>query len=145
MSGSEESVYRSAPSTPVKKQSEQNPGVTDQLSQEGAESTHTTGTRPGVTEDYREKALKLFENRDNEIESGAAAAWLGDSGTERECVRMAYMELFDWTNLDILAAMRGLCDRIALKGETQQVDRILDSFARRWCQCNANHGFRSTG
>ncbi len=58
---------------------------------------------------------------------------------------MAYMNLFDWTNVDILSALRGLCARIALKGETQQVDRMLDAFSKRWCDCNCNHGFKASG
>src|SRR5204863_3919991 len=27
--------------------------------------------------------------------------------------------------------------------ESQQVDRILDAFAKRWCECNPNHGFKA--
>ena len=144
-SGSELSIYRSAPSTPVVVPSD--PSHAEKpyspLSQVfDTSAREDTGT---PTEDERERALMIFENRDDEIEPGTAAAWLGDSGPDRERVRIAYMEVFDWTNLDILASMRGLCDRIALKGETQQVDRILDSFSKRWCECNANHGFKSTG
>jgi hypothetical protein len=144
-SASELSVYRSAPSTPVIVQSEtvytEKPH--SPLSQVFNVSAKEGTGSPSVEE--RERALTIFENRDDEVEPGTAAAWLGDSGPDRERVRTAYMEVFDWTNLDILAAMRGLCDRIALKGETQQVDRILDSFSKRWCQCNASHGFKSTG
>ena len=89
------------------------------------------------------RAQRIFDNTDSEIEAGNASAWLGESGTDRERTRKAYMALFDWTDLDILAAMRGLCDHIALKGESQQVDRVLVSFASRWCECNVNHGFKS--
>lgn len=53
------------------------------------------------------------------------------------------MELFDFHSMNILAAMRLLCERLLLKGETQQVDRIMVAFAKRWCECNSNHGFKS--
>ena len=144
-SGSELSVYRSAPSTPVivRGDSSNAEKPHSPLSHAFNDSSREDTDSPG--EEERERALMIFENRDDEIEPGTAAAWLGDSGPDRARVRIAYMEVFDWTNLDILASMRGLCDRIALKGETQQVDRILDSFSRRWCECNANHGFKSTG
>ena len=126
----EGSIYKSAPSTPIVSPMEKPISPLD------------SGC---PTEQERERALVIFENRDNEIGPGTAAAWLGESGSDRERIRKAYMEVFDWANLDILAAMRNLCDRIALKGETQQIDRILYSFSKRWCECNANHGFKSTG
>ena len=97
------------------------------------------------SEEDQEQALKIFENRDETLDPGEVSAWLGDAGDGRERVRMAYMNLFDWTSVDILSALRGLCARIALKGETQQVDRMLDAFSKRWCECNSNHGFRSSG
>lgn len=59
--------------------------------------------------------------------------------------RDAYMALFDWTSVNILAAMRMLCEKLYLKGETQQVDRIVAAIAKRWCICNPNHGFKSSG
>jgi hypothetical protein len=142
---SELSVYRSAPSTPVivQRDSSQPDKLHSPLSQ--VFSVSAKDHSGPLSEEERERALMIFENRHDEIEPGTAAAWLGDAGADRERIRTAYMEIFDWTNLDILAGMRGLCDRLALKGETQQVDRILDSFSKRWCECNPNHGFKSPG
>lgn len=91
----------------------------------------------------REQAQKIYDNQDGPESDDTAAAWLGNP--DREMVRKAYMDLFDWSNMNILAAMRSLCSRIVLKGETQQVDRILDSFSTRWCECNPRHGFKATG
>lgn len=88
-----------------------------------------------------EKATEIFNNRDEDHEN--VGAWLGEADPERELVRVAFVGLFDWSNQNILHALRGLCARIALKGETQQVDRIIDAFARRWCECNPKHGFKS--
>jgi Sec7 domain len=144
-SGSELSVYRSAPSTPVivQRDSSHADKLHSPLSQ--AFNVSAKDHSGSLSEEEKERALMIFENRHDEIEPGTAAAWLGDAGTDRERIRTAYMEVFDWTNLDILTGMRGLCDRLALKGETQQVDRILDSFSKRWCECNPNHGFKSPG
>ncbi|KAF3396584.1 hypothetical protein DPV78_007778 [Talaromyces pinophilus] len=88
----------------------------------------------------REKARQLFNDPDEVVEN-EPAAWLGD--VDRAMVRKAYMELFNWTNMDILAALRSLCTKMALKGETQQVDRVLDALSTRWCECNPNHGFKA--
>ncbi|PLB51729.1 hypothetical protein P170DRAFT_461882 [Aspergillus steynii IBT 23096] len=89
----------------------------------------------------REQAQKLYDNQDQVAGREPPAAWLGDP--DRSAIRKAYMELFDWSNMNILAALRSLCNRLVLKGETQQVDRVLDAFSARWCQCNPNHGFKA--
>ncbi|PGH10668.1 hypothetical protein AJ80_07424 [Polytolypa hystricis UAMH7299] len=91
----------------------------------------------------REQAQKIYDESDEESESREpAAVFLGSP--DRASVRKAFMELFDWTNMNILASLRSLCFRIALKAETQQVDRILDAFSCRWSECNPNHGFKAT-
>ncbi len=144
-SGSDLSVYNSAPTTPSASYHEnadatgiQSPTINITAS---PERTHVQAT----SEDDQEQAVKIFENRDENLDPGEVSAWLGDAGEARERVRTAYMSLFDLTNVDILSALRGLCARIALKGETQQVDRMLDVFSQRWCECNCNHGFKSSG
>ncbi len=93
----------------------------------------------------RVRARQLYDGDGTLVEKSMAAAYLGEPGTDRIRLRQAYMELFDWQNLNILAALRGLCGRLYLKGEAQQVDRVLDAFSTRWCACNPNHGFKATG
>ncbi|KAL1835274.1 hypothetical protein VTK73DRAFT_5850 [Phialemonium thermophilum] len=69
---------------------------------------------------------------------------MGEEGPVRQRTLRAYMDLYDFTNLSILASLRLVCARLVLRAETQQVDRILVAFASRWCACNPNHGFKST-
>ena len=96
------------------------------------------------TEDDRILARRVYDGDETLVTRSKATGWLGDAGPERIRVRRAYMELFEWQSLSILAALRGLCGKLLLKGETQQVDRILDVFSARWCACNPNHGFKAT-
>ncbi|KAF4222585.1 hypothetical protein CNMCM5878_003623 [Aspergillus fumigatiaffinis] len=96
---------------------------------------------PSSSDRDRDEARRLFDSQDQVVGNEPAAAWLGDPG--RASIRAAYMELFDWSNMNILAALRSLCTRLVLKGETQQVDRVLDAFSTRWCQCNPRHGFKA--
>ena len=91
------------------------------------------------------QARHLFDGDETIVPKEATAAWLGEPTPERALVRLAYMELFDWQGLTILAALRDLCIKLFLKGEAQQVDRILDAFSSRWCACNPNHGFKAAG
>ena len=94
--------------------------------------------------EHRAFAEKLFAGNAN-IDRNEVAPWLGELGADRAKIRRAYMELFDWKDKSILGALRAFCNSVQLKGETQQVDRVLDAISTRWCECNPNHGFKATG
>lgn len=96
-----------------------------------------------LTADDLELASRIYYGDESLVENAGAAAWLGDEGLARARVRRAFMDKFEWQNMNILAALRDFCARILLKGETQQVDRLLDAFSARWCTCNPNHGFKA--
>ncbi|SPO03255.1 related to SEC7, component of non-clathrin vesicle coat [Cephalotrichum gorgonifer] len=96
------------------------------------------------SEDDRQKAQRIFDGNEDFIQKDKAAAWMGAEGPVRQRTLRAYMELYDFSNLSILASLREICGRLVLRGETQQVDRILAAFSTRWADCNPNHGFKST-
>jgi Sec7 domain len=144
-SDSDASVYKSAPTTPIVTPNEDKSRADAPSPAISITASPKTIPVQASAEEDQEQALKIFENRDEHLDPGEVSAWLGDPGEARERVRMAYMKLFDWTNMDVLTGLRGLCERIALKGETQQVDRMLDAFSQRWCECNPMHGFKSAG
>ena len=97
------------------------------------------------SEEDRWLAKRIYDGDEGLVAKVKAAAWLGEAEPGRIYVRKAYMELFQWQNRDILAALRDLCTRLYLKGESQQVDRIIGAFSSRWCACNSNHGFKAAG
>ena len=96
------------------------------------------------SQEDRMVSQKLFLG-EGDVRQSNIAAWLGEEGPERGRVRRAYMELFDWKDMSILTALRDFCGHLVLKGETQQVDRVLDALSVRWCGCNPNHGFKASG
>ncbi|KAK4150994.1 hypothetical protein C8A00DRAFT_17554 [Chaetomidium leptoderma] len=96
------------------------------------------------TEDDRQKAQKMFEGNEDFIQKDRAAAWMGEEGIVRQRTLRAYMELYDFENQSVVASLRQVCQRLLLRAETQQVDRILVAFSKRWCDCNPSHGFKST-
>lgn len=100
-------------------------------------------THPEPTDSDRERALQIFNGDDSVVSKAQAATMLGDVTLASTRTRKAFMDLFDWTGLNILAAMRDLCGKLVLKAETQQVDRILMSLSERWCECNPRHGFKA--
>lgn len=131
------SNYHTAANTPIV------PQGSEWKSTEGnAEPSENTFEETDSSEE-KQQARRLYDGQDEFVGNEPAAAWLG--GPDRAKVRAVYMELFDWSNMNILAALRGLCLRLMLKGETQQVDRVLDAFSTRWCQCNPRHGFKAAG
>lgn len=95
------------------------------------------------TEDDRQKALNIYEGSEDFIQKEKAAAWMGEEGPVRQRTLQAYMELYDFRNQSIVNALRDVCSHLVLRAETQQVDRILVSFSKRWCANNPNHGFKS--
>lgn len=136
------SEYHSANSTayPLKTKDDMNfpePTAEDVTHKLSVDIDHTH-----PSESDRVQAKQLFDG--DETLAAKPAAWLGEPDPARTRVRQAYMELFDWQNLTILAALRSLCGKLYLKGEAQQVDRVLDAFSTRWCACNPNHGFKAT-
>ena len=118
------------------------PLKTDQI-QFPDSTVHLDSMKP--SEENYAQAKQLFDGNESLVSRETAAAWLGEPDPERACVRHAYMELFEWQDLTILAALRDLCGKLYLKGEAQQVDRILDAFANRWFTCNPNNGFKANG
>jgi len=149
-SGSTDTVYKSATSLPILQvEGEDENEAPAKHMIDPAEALDALN-EPEVDESRpmegdRERAKKIYDGNEDFIQREKAAAWMGEEGPGRSRTLIAYMELYDFANLNILAALRLLCGRLALRAESQQVDRILDAFAQRWCKCNASHGFKVTG
>ncbi|EPE03215.1 sec7 domain-containing protein [Ophiostoma piceae UAMH 11346] len=95
------------------------------------------------TEDDRLKALNIFQGNEDFITKEKAAAWMGEEGPVRQRTLQAYMDLYDFRNQSIVNSLRDVCSRLILRAETQQVDRILVCFSKRWCASNPKHSFKS--
>lgn len=141
-SGSSTSDYKSAKSLPFVQVNDKD--TSKDLPEQAVKKGILLDQNVPTTEDC-EQARKVYDGDEEFVSKAKAAAWLGESSPERARVRKAYMELFEWADLNILYALRGFCSKVTLKGETQQVDRILDAFSTRWCECNPVHGFKATG
>lgn len=97
------------------------------------------------TDDDRAKAQQIFDGKEEFIPKEKAASWMGEEGLIRQRVLRVYMDLYDFTGKNVVTCLREVCNRLVLRAETQQVDRILVAFSTRWCDCNPNHGFKSIG
>ncbi|KAM5437022.1 hypothetical protein MferCBS31731_005677 [Microsporum ferrugineum] len=144
-STSNASNYHTAQNTPVIPGSDENLAwgntTTEQL--QSSVDTINNGFEENMpSPEDRRQAQQLFDNLDEMAAGRYTAAWLGTP--DRGMLRKAYMDHFDWSDMNILSSLRSLCCKIALKGEAQQVDRVLDAFSSRWCECNPSHGFKAT-
>ncbi|KAF5136868.1 PH and SEC7 domain-containing protein C11E3.11c [Metarhizium anisopliae] len=150
-SSSTETGYRTAPSAPPSVLVEEidESGSTVLATLESMKS-HKRLDEPELaigepTEDDRQKARRIFDGGEDFIQKDRAAAWMGEQGPVRQRTLQAYMEMYDFAGLNILVSLRQICGRLVLRAETQQVDRILVAFSKRWCICNPMHGFKATG
>ncbi|KAK0905684.1 hypothetical protein LTS16_025442 [Friedmanniomyces endolithicus] len=93
--------------------------------------------------EYRERARKIYDGDEEDVTKGEAASWLGEGNSLSRKTLQVYMQLFDFGGMNFLSALRMLCERILLRGETQQFDRIVAALTERWCGCNPSHGFKA--
>ncbi len=49
----------------------------------------------------------------------------------------AYIDQLDFTQMEFLAAIRKFLSGFRLPGEAQKIDRLMEKFAGRFCECNA--------
>lgn len=100
---------------------------------------------PVPTEQDYIRAKKIYDGGIAGFDQEQAAILLGEAGPAADRLRKAYMNLYDFSKTNVLLGLRELCGRLVLKGETQQVDRILLAFSQRWTECNPDHGFKTLG
>ncbi|KAG1777746.1 hypothetical protein EV702DRAFT_969303 [Suillus placidus] len=84
----------------------------------------------------RDLAAKCYNEDEDFLAKDKIAEWLGGHGQVNKIALHHYMNYFDFTGLRLDNAFRRLCAKLYLKGETQQVDRILEELSRRFWDCN---------
>ncbi|KAF9998279.1 hypothetical protein BGZ65_006213, partial [Modicella reniformis] len=81
-------------------------------------------------------AKRCYNEDENFLKRGEIAEYLGTPKHFNRQVLKHYMDHFDFTEKRLDMAFRILCQKLVLKGETQEVDRILEVFAERYVTCN---------
>ncbi|KAF8602392.1 SEC7-like protein [Ceratobasidium sp. AG-I] len=85
----------------------------------------------------KEDTAKTFADRAwNEdptfVEREKLVEWLGSPTEIRQRTLTQYIAHFDFSDATIDQAIRQLCEKLYIKGETQQIDRILDAFSEHY-------------
>ncbi|PNJ88271.1 CYTH1 isoform 13, partial [Pongo abelii] len=73
----------------------------------------------------------------------AIGDYLGERDEFNIQVLHAFVELHEFTDLNLVQALRQFLWSFRLPGEAQKIDRMMEAFAQRYCQCN-NGVFQST-
>ncbi|KAF9101736.1 hypothetical protein BGX29_005300 [Mortierella sp. GBA35] len=83
-----------------------------------------------------ETARRLFDEDETLMKREEIAAYMATPNAFYRSILVHYMSYFDFTGLRLDMAFRCLCQKLVLKGESQEVDRILEEFAGRYVICN---------
>uniref|UniRef100_A0A8C2YQ59 Cytohesin 1 n=1 Tax=Chinchilla lanigera TaxID=34839 RepID=A0A8C2YQ59_CHILA len=73
----------------------------------------------------------------------AIGDYLGERDEFNIQVLHAFVELHEFTDLNLVQALRQFLWSFRLPGEAQKIDRMMEAFAQRYCQCNSGV-FQST-
>ncbi len=63
---------------------------------------------------------------------------MGNEDNHYKQIMYAYIDQIDFVNMDFLAAVRNFLSGFRLPGEAQKIDRLMEKFAARYCECNSN-------
>jgi brefeldin A-inhibited guanine nucleotide-exchange protein len=80
-----------------------------------------------------------FFHRDDRLDKHVIGDFLGENDKFNKEVMYAYVDYFDFNNMDFVPALRQFLDGFRLPGEAQKIDRLMEKFASRYCECNPNN------
>ncbi|KAF9903349.1 hypothetical protein EC991_003888 [Linnemannia zychae] len=83
-----------------------------------------------------ETARRLFDEDETLMKREEIAAYMATPNAFYRSILVHYMSYFDFSGLRLDMAFRALCQKLVLKGESQEVDRVLEAFAGRYVACN---------
>lgn len=76
---------------------------------------------------------------DERLDKTQIGDFLGENDENSKLVMCAYIDAKDFANMDIVAALRYFLEGFRLPGEAQKIDRLMEKFASRYCDCNPNN------
>ncbi|KAF1766359.1 hypothetical protein GCK72_006316 [Caenorhabditis remanei] len=79
-----------------------------------------------------------FMMKEERLDKTQVGDYLGDIDDFNISVMNAYIDILDFSSIDILAALRLFLEKFRLPGEAQKIDRLMMKFASRYIDCNPN-------
>lgn len=90
--------------------------------------------------DQMDIAKKMYNDQFVLIQPEEYTQFLAAADADSEKIRDYYMDLFTW-HPNLLTSTRILCSKLHLKGESQEIDRILSSFTKSYIRQHPSNVF----
>lgn len=78
-------------------------------------------------------------HEDDRLDKTVIGDYLGENDDHSKLVMCAYIDQMNFTNMEIVTALRYFLEGFRLPGEAQKIDRLMEKFASRYCECNPNN------
>jgi len=90
--------------------------------------------------DVPEEIAQFFHSYQDLLDKMIIGDCLGQEDKRHKQIMYAYIDQLDFTQMEFLAAIRKFLAGFRLPGEAQKIDRLMEKFASRFCECNPNLG-----
>ncbi|TKR93853.1 hypothetical protein L596_008231 [Steinernema carpocapsae] len=84
--------------------------------------------------------IAKFIHEEDRLDKTVVGDYLGDGKDRNKEVMFAYVDMIDFHSIDFVKALRVFLDKFRLPGEAQKIDRLMEKFASRYCDCNPSLG-----
>ncbi|CAF4740200.1 unnamed protein product, partial [Rotaria sp. Silwood1] len=85
-----------------------------------------------------EDIAQFFHSYQDILDKTIIGDCLGNEDNHFKQIMYAYVDQLDFTNMEFLAALRKFLSGFRLPGEAQKIDRLMEKFAARFCECNSH-------
>jgi cytohesin len=89
------------------------------------------------------EAVAQYLHKTEGLNKTAIGDYLGERHDFNIAVLRAFVAIFDFTNMILVQSLRQFLWSFRLPGEAQKIDRMMECFAQRYCECNTDM-FRNT-
>uniref|UniRef100_A0A8C9T8N7 Cytohesin 4b n=1 Tax=Scleropages formosus TaxID=113540 RepID=A0A8C9T8N7_SCLFO len=93
--------------------------------------------------DWKPQNVAEFLYKEEGLNKTAIGDFLGERDEMNIEILKAFLELHEFSDLNLVQALRQFLWSFRLPGEAQKIDRMMETFAIRYCDCNPNM-FQST-
>ncbi|KAL1518342.1 hypothetical protein ABEB36_001979 [Hypothenemus hampei] len=91
-----------------------------------------------------QEEIAKFLHSEERLDKTNIGDFLGDNEDFCREIMYTYVDQMDFGKMDFVAALRHFLDGFRLPGEAQKIDRLMEKFASRYCECNPNNGLFSS-
>ncbi len=91
----------------------------------------------GLLHNEPEDIAQFFHSEQDRLDKTLIGDCLGHEDNHFKQIMYAYIDQINFTSMDFLAALRKFLSGFRLPGEAQKIDRLMEKFAARFCECNS--------